>query len=194
PPSAVPLPRDQGKIRDGTLLPLRIEPDRHRAVIDQRNLHVGGEDAVGDRNAVAAKGFGKMLVEALAFVGRGGGGEAGAVALRLGGERELADDEGSTPGVQQRAVHAAFLVAEDAQVRDLAREPGGLFLGVAAHGADKNSQARAYRSRDGFVHGDGRLRNALDEGSHGVQLPSFTCWRSHPARTGLRKVPASRWR
>src|SRR5690606_21019211 len=72
---------------------LGIEPDRHRPVIDQRDLHVGAEDAVGDRHALRGDSGRKMLVEALALVGRGRGGEARPVAFGLRGERELADDE-----------------------------------------------------------------------------------------------------
>lgn len=109
---------------------------------------------------------GKMLVEAAAVVGRGGGGEAGPVALGLGGERELADDERRPAGVEQRAVHAAGLVLEDAQVDDLARQPFRLLLAVALHGADQHQQPLPDLAGDRAVDGDGGRGNTLDERAH----------------------------
>ena len=57
--------------------------DRNPAVIGKRHLHVGADDAVGDRHAVAGERGGEVPVEAPALVGRGGSGEAGAVAVFL---------------------------------------------------------------------------------------------------------------
>ena len=145
----------------------RVEPDGHRPVIDERNLHVGAEDAVGHRHAVAGDGLRKMLVETPALIRRGGRGKARPVALRLGGQRELADDEGGAAGVDERAVHAAGIVLENPQVDHLARQPVGLGLAIAGHGADQHEKTGADLA-DGFAGDcDGSGGDALDEGSHG---------------------------
>ena len=111
-----------------------------------------------------------MLVEPAAVVGRGGGGEAGTVALRLGRQRELADDEGSPAGVEHGAVHAAGLVPEDAQVGDFPRQPGRLRLAVALHGADQHDQPRADGRNGAAIDRDGGGSGALDERAHGFQF------------------------
>jgi hypothetical protein len=122
--------------------------------------------ALARRWAVAAEAGAEVLVEALAELGRRGGREAGAVALGFGGQRELADDEGRAADVEERAVHPALGVAEDAQVRDLAGEARRARLGIALHGADEHDQAFGDGAGGAAVDRDARLGGALDEGAH----------------------------
>jgi hypothetical protein len=68
------------------------------------------------------------------------------------------------------------LVAEDAQVGDLAGEAGGVGFGVGAHGADEDDEAGADLGYGRAVDGDAGFGGALDEGAH----------RSHPGAGGVR--------
>ena len=113
---------------------------------------------------------GEMLVEPLAGLGRGGGREAGAVALGLGGEGELANDERRAARVEERAVHPPLVVAEDAQVRRLAREPRALRLGVAAHRADEDDEARSDLADDLAADGDARAGVRWIERAHAQRV------------------------
>jgi hypothetical protein len=107
-----------------------------------------------------------MLVEAFALVRRGGSGEAGAVALGLRRQRELADDQRRAAGVEQRAVHAAGLVPKNAQIDDFARQPFGFFFPIALHGADQHEKAGPDLAGGPAIDGDGSGGDTLDEGSH----------------------------
>ncbi len=63
-----------------------VEEDGHRPVVDERHLHVGGEDAGLDPQALAPQRGAEVLIEALSRLGGRGAGEAdfAAVAAELG--------------------------------------------------------------------------------------------------------------
>ena len=61
----------------GRLLARRVEEDGHRPVVDERHLHVRGEDAGFDGQAVRPQGGTEMVIEVLAKVRGCGAGEAG---------------------------------------------------------------------------------------------------------------------
>jgi len=61
----------------------------------------------------------------------------------LGGEGELADDQRRAADVEERAVHPALGVAEDAQVHHLSGEERRLGVVVVAHRADEDHEAGA---------------------------------------------------
>jgi len=67
----------------------KLDEERHRAVVDQLDLHLRAEDAAGGVEAV-----GEALVERLGVLRSGRGHVGRAIALaRVAVEGELADDE-----------------------------------------------------------------------------------------------------
>ena len=99
--------------------------------------------------------------------GRGGGGEAGAVAAaRVGVQRELADAQDAAADVLHAAVHAALLVAEDAQLGDLGGHGVGGGVGVAGRDAQQDEQAGAGLPGQCTVDGAGGAGDTLEGGSH----------------------------
>src|SRR5690606_2392894 len=81
-----------------------LDPQRHRTVVDEVDVHHGAEDAGGDGPAEGLRELrGEVAVEPLGLLGRGGVGEGGPRALAdLAEEGELADDEGLAAGVEER--------------------------------------------------------------------------------------------
>ena len=67
-----------------------VEPDRDRSVIDKADLHIGAENAGLIRHPLPRQGCREMLVQALALIGRAGGGKAWSVAAQIRREGELA--------------------------------------------------------------------------------------------------------
>ena len=119
------------------------------------------------------------LVQRLCLRGIGRVREARAVPLpRVRDEGELAHDERLALNVEERAVEPAFLVLEDPQPRDLAREPARVLLAVAARHAEQHDDPRPGRADDALVDGDGGLAHSLDHGPHRAILR--TAHAEHP--------------
>ena len=59
-----------------------VEDDRHRAVVDELDLHAGAEDAAGDPDALRLERLAERFVERLRALGPRGAEEARPVSLR----------------------------------------------------------------------------------------------------------------
>ena len=93
--------------------------------------------------------------------------EAGTGPLRgVGEERELRDDEGGPAGVEQAPLEAVPLVGEDAQPRDLAGQPVGHRLAVAARHPEQDAESGADLPHDLALDPHARSADALAHGSH----------------------------
>src|SRR3989442_4570636 len=114
----------------------------------------------------------KLLVETRGFLWRRGLDEAGpALASRIAIERELRNNQRRAAGFQERPIHLALLVIEDAQVCDLLGEISGLLSRVAAGHAQEHEQARGDLPRGTSLDHDAGAADALHDSSHG--LPPF---------------------
>ena len=92
--------------------------DRHRAVVDQADLHQGTELAAGHSRVRGACRRDQALEQPSAQLRRRRSGEAGPVARRyIGRERELADEQQAAFDIDQAAVHLALCVGKDAQLQ-----------------------------------------------------------------------------
>ena len=110
----------------------------------------------------------KLLVEPLGDLGLGCFGEARTVALlRVGDQRELADDERCTAHVDEVVVELPVHVLEDAKAGDTAGESLGVFGLVPARNAEQDAQAKPDLSHDLLGDHNPRLGDALDDRSHG---------------------------
>jgi hypothetical protein len=105
---------------------------------------VRAEGAAPDFDALACERRAERLEDGLRLLGASGVGEARTVSLRrIGNQRELADDEGGSPCVEERPVEPPLLVFEDAQTRDLARQALGCGDVVANRDAEQDAEAGA---------------------------------------------------
>ena len=139
----------------------KLDQKRHRAVVDELDLHHRPEDA-----ALGLQAIGEALVERLGLLRSRGGDVGGAVALaRVAVEGELADDEHLALRAQ-RLVHAAFGVGEDPQGRDLVGEPVAHGLIVVVRDAEQHDHARADRCRGLAVDAHGGAADALHQRAH----------------------------
>ena len=101
-----------------------------------------------------------------------------AAARGVAVERELADDERGAAGVEQRPVHRAGVVVEDAQVRDLGRELRGA--------RPRRRRASRRRARRGPRRSRRRPRRRR------VTRASVTRWTSARTRDGATTRPSRR--
>src|SRR6185295_5708788 len=81
-------------------------------------------------------------------------------------------------GVEDREVHLALGIFEDAEVGEFVGEPGEVVVGVGGFDADKDREARADLADDLVVDLDAGLRDALDDGAHGGGYPDLGGLRS----------------
>src|ERR1041385_8135792 len=93
--------------------------------------------------------------------------EAGAPSLRdRAGERELRHREDRAAGVADVAVHLAGVIAEDAQLADLARGGAHRLLAVALLDRGEDEEADADRGDELVADADGGAADALDHALH----------------------------
>ncbi len=71
-----------------------VEPNGHRAIIHERNPHLGTEPAAAYGDAMLSDLRLEVLLEALPILGRGRGGKARPVTAGLGRQGKLAHDHG----------------------------------------------------------------------------------------------------
>ena len=130
-----------------------IEEDGDRTVVDDLDRHVRLKDSGCDAYSERLQGADKFFVERSALLRRCGVNEAGpALAARVAVERELRNGEYCAAHLQQRAIHFALIIAENAQVHDFfGRGCGRSWRIVSSHG-DEDCEARANFARDVAVH------------------------------------------
>src|SRR5205085_1303015 len=144
-----------------------VQKNRHGAVAHKFDLHHAPETP--GRNALDASArFGdEELVERLGQVRRrsiypGRPTPAPHVAV----ERELRDDEQSAARIHDRAVHASFVIVEDAKRRRLLDEVSRVHLRIVARDADENDEARPYLADRLTLDPHDGARHALQYDSH----------------------------
>ena len=81
-------------------------------------------------------------------------------------ERELRHRQDGAADVEQRAVHLAVAVGEDAQIGTLFGAEAQVLFVVAGAEADQEEQALLDLADDCIIDSDAGLADALDEGSH----------------------------
>ena len=95
------------------------------------------------RDAARRERAGEVLVERLGELGRSRAVHRGAPSLAaIGRECDLADDQRGAAVLEDRAVHAAFLVGEEAQRRDAFGEPLHTFPAFTASVCNLNPTSR----------------------------------------------------
>lgn len=123
--------------------------------------------AGGDLETRIAQPLGKILVESLGVGGQRGIRKRWTVALAaIRIQSKLRDHEQLAAGVDNRAIHFALLVCENAQVRNLIGKGFRALFVVLFADAQKNAQALTDFSDDLFAHIHSGLRDSLNDGTH----------------------------
>lgn len=122
---------------------LRLDEDRERAVVDQRDLHHRPELAGLDMQAPATQIRNDRVDEGLSLItGRGMSPRGPTPLARVPIQRELRDHED-----RRARVERGTLVIQDAQLSDLAGNRGHLLGTIASLDAQEDDEALA-RSTD----------------------------------------------
>jgi len=127
-----------------------------------------------DLETPIAQPLGEKLIKPLGVGGKRGTGKGRPVAFAaVGVQRELRDHEQLAAGVDNRAIHFALLVCENAQVRNLvAKRLRTLFVVLFAD-AQENAQARTDFSNDFVSHGYTSFADSLKDDAH-VGINAFS--------------------
>src|SRR5439155_18661639 len=155
-----------------TLSALRAQPERHRAVVHQSDLHVLAEATARYVGIARARTPDEMIEELASRIGRERGGEARAHAL--GGIRrksELRHEQEAAAYLLDRKIHFTGAVGEHAIAQQtLEHALGDRFI---------VSRLRAYERQDSAIDGAQRLCPERDFGSRDALQQ-----RDHPAKLG----------
>ena len=147
---------------------MRIENDSDGAVVDEFDVHHGGETAFGDlEGRGGAELRHEIVVETLGVGGRHGVGETRARAFAgVAIERELRDDEDGAGDVGDGAVQVFGVVGEDAEGEEFFDHPVGVRGGIVFSDANEREQARTDFADDLVVGFDRGAGDALHDGFH----------------------------
>ena len=149
-------------VRSALKLPMAVEQQRDRTVVDQRDVHVQAKGARGHGKAPRTNALGEIPVKLFGKIGRRGMGEARAAALAaITQERELADNEHFPTDVGEREVHLPSVVLEDAQARDFLSQVICVALRVVRRDAEQNEQSAGDGTDDSALNFDRRIRYSL---------------------------------
>src|SRR5438105_4615690 len=147
---------------------LHLKPESHRAVVHETDLHVRAEAPGFDTRFLISK-FHELLKQALAFLRRRTTGEARTQAFAgVGDEGELRNGEQRAAGVEERAVHLAVIVGENAVSEHTFGQPRGFGVAVAALHADQRYHAFADRAHSFAADGPARPGNAPTQREHAM--------------------------
>jgi hypothetical protein len=123
---------------------LTFQPESHRAVVGEGDLHIGPEQPTG-HGGMPLTGIGKQPLEQAAGHLRGGGrGEPGAQAVGcIGRQGELGHQQEATLDLLDAAVHFPGLIAKDTVFEQPVEEPARRSGIIVRLHADEHEQAVA---------------------------------------------------
>ena len=144
-----------------------VDPQRHRAVVHQRHVHVCAKHAGRHFDAERPHARDEFVVQPLGKLRRRGVGEARPPAFAaIAEERELAHDQHRPADFDERAIHLAVVIFEHPQTDDLLREPIDLRRTILRPHAQQHQQAAADLARHRAVDRHPGLAHSLNTRSH----------------------------
>src|SRR5262245_3859366 len=142
----------------------------------------------GDLETRGSQPLGEILVKPLGVGGQRGFRKGRAVALAaVRVQSKLRNHEQRAGGVEDRTVHLALRIGEDAQIGDLVGQRGGARLVILLADAQEHAQSGADFPDDLRADVDAGASDSLNDGTHGNQLASMR------ARRELSAAAASRF-
>ena len=146
------------------------------------------KDAGFHLNSEGAQASDEFFVKPVGVLGRRGLGVGRpAASFCVAVERELRNDKGGTPDLNEGAVHFAGIVCEDAQISDFLRKIQSRLNGIVAAHAEQDQHARLNFPGYASVDCDAGSRNTLDDGAQDVPL-----FRRAPSRRRATRPPTRR--
>src|SRR5215831_6942014 len=150
-----------------------LDPERHRAVVDDLDLHRRPELAGLDAHAALSKSVDELVVEGLRMLRTSRVDETRAAPLhRIAVQRELRHDEHRAADVDDRAIHLVFVVGEQTQTDELLGHPLDVVERVRVCEADENREPAVDRAGDSSVYAHAGAGDALNENSQ-ARGPAF---------------------
>ena len=141
---------------------LTLEQNRHRAIVDQGDLHVGAENAGGDVSPALPQHIDVVLVQRPRQTRFCRVTEARPIASRsVCRQGELRDDQNAAVDVHDRAVHRLQRVGKNAKRQSLRRQPFRLRFGVVAEHPEEDQQTVVDLRHGIAIDGDRCAGNAL---------------------------------
>jgi len=143
------------------------QDERHRPVVDERDLHVGPELTRCDSGVKLTNRFDQAVEQPASGFRVGGGREAGPQTLAgVGGQSELGHQQNATVDIADAQVHLAPGVAEYTVGQQTFREAARLIRRIALLDRDQRQQTPADAAHGGSIDADFGFRDALDDGDH----------------------------
>src|SRR6056297_12528 len=145
----------------------QLQPESHRAVIDQTDLHVGAEAAgLGSRPLIPCESD-EILEQALSFLGRSRRRKAGSIAgVGVSGQGELRHQQQSAVLIDQGTIHSSLRVGEDAIVVDPLEESRQTIVAITALESNQHQQPGIACTDRLTANAHFRLAHPLQQGDH----------------------------
>ena len=153
-----------------------IEHDRHRANVEQVDLHTSAEAPMLDAHAFFLDRLGERRQNRDRIVRSSRGGESGATPFaNVGQKGELGHDKDRSPDVCHASVHLGRFIRKDAHA-DRLRCPGDrIGLGVSYGNADESKKTDSDLPRGLSLHLDCRSADSLQDDTHRISLIASEC-------------------
>src|ERR1700694_4189698 len=152
-------------------MPLSLEPERHRTVIDQRQVHISAKFAACNTMMHKPRPFHEVGEEATRVLRSCRCAEAGAPAVsRVGRECELRDEENCATDSAHIEVHAPRCVGKDAIAEEALEEPVRIAWFIGAPYAHERNDALLDRRDNALGYAHFGAGDPLDEGDHGAPI------------------------
>jgi len=153
-----------------------VEHDRHRAIVEQVDLHMGAEAPMLDAHTFFLDRPGERCQNRDRLVPSSRGGESGATPFaNIGQKGELGNNEDRSPDVCHASVHLGLFIWEDAHA-DRLRCPGDrVGLGVPFGNADESKKTDSDLPRGLSIHLDCRSADSLQDDTHRISPLGSEC-------------------
>jgi len=144
-----------------------VEEDCDGTIVHEVDGHVRLEDACLDANAERSKCGDKLLIERFAELRRSGENEARpAAASGVAVQSELRDGKDGAAGIEERTIHFALVVVEDAEIDDFLGHRNGGGGGIFASYRYEDHQSWADFAGDAAFYRNACAGDSLENDSH----------------------------
>jgi hypothetical protein len=146
-----------------------IQQQRHRAVVQQSDVHMSLKGACFDRQGLTSQISGYTLIQRVRFLRPSGFNETRTSAFAaVTVQRELADEQNGAADIRQSQIHLPVGIFEDPESGDFARDPDDVFLRIVFGDSQQDEESSLNLSDDLPVNSHRRFCHSLNHGTHVV--------------------------